>query len=87
MKDDVEELKGIHQEMMQIGKGLVSINQEIKTTLFNIFLSNTTISEEISRLRAVVVTATASISSIDNSVEDIKSTVTNDKHNKDEEEF
>ena len=61
MKDDIEELKGI--------------NQELRSVLDNISSSNSAVAEELPRLRAVAVTATASISAIDNNVEDINKAV------------
>ena len=64
LKDDVEELKGINQELR-------SALSNIAQTLSNVSSSNNAIAEELPRLRAVAVTATASISAIDNNVEDI----------------
>ena len=61
VKDDIEELKGI--------------NQELKSVLNDISSSTTAVAEELPRLRAVAVTATASISAIDNNVEDISKAV------------
>ncbi len=57
LKDDIEELKGI--------------NQEVRSVLDKITTTNTAIADELPRLRAVAVTATASTSAIDNNVEDI----------------
>ena len=67
LKDDVEELKGLAQEF--------------KTILQDISNSNATLSEELPRLRAVTVTATASISALDNNVEDIHSAVSSIEKN------
>jgi len=68
LKDDVEELKGINQE-------LSSALGNIAQSLNNVSSSNNAIAEELPRLRAVAVTATASISAIDNNVEDISGTI------------
>ena len=68
LKDDVEALKGINQE-------LNSALGEIAQSLNNLSSSNNAIAEELPRLRAVAVTATASISAIDNNVEDISGTI------------
>lgn len=67
LKDDVEELKGL--------------TQEFKTILQDVSNSNATLSEELARLRAVTVTATASISALDNNVEDIHSAVSSIEKN------
>lgn len=75
LKDDLEEIKGLSQELRDIAKGLVGLNQEMKTALTNISTSNSSISEELPRLRAVAVTATASLSAIDNNVHDIEEAV------------
>lgn len=61
IRRDVEQLKDDVEEL----KG---INQELRST-------NDSIAEELPRLRAVAVTATASISAIDNNVENISGTV------------
>jgi predicted nucleic acid-binding Zn-ribbon protein len=58
-----------------IAKGLSGINQEIKKTLANVSTSNSSIAEELPRLKAVAVTATASISALDNNVNDIEAAV------------
>lgn len=58
LKDDIEEIKGIHQEF--------------KSALTKITATNTEISEELSRLRAVALTATSSTASIDNTTAEIK---------------
>ena len=75
LKDDLEEIKGLSQELRDIAKGLAGLNQEMKTALANISTSNSSISEELPRLRAVAVTATASLSAIDNNVHDIEEAV------------
>ena len=68
LKDDVEELKGINQELR-------SALGNIAQSLNNVSSSNSDIAEELPRLRAVAVTATASISAIDNNVENISGTI------------
>ena len=75
LKDDLEEIKGLSQELRDIAKGLSGINQEIKKTLANVSTSNSSMAEELPRLRAVAVTATASISALDNNVHDIEAAV------------
>lgn len=75
LKDDLEEIKGLTQELRDAAKALGGLNQEMKTALANISSSNNNISEELPRLRAVAVTATASISAIDNNVHDIEEAV------------
>ena len=75
LKDDLEEIKGLSQELRDIAKGLSGINQEIKKTLANVSTSNSSMAEELPRLRAVAVTATASISALDNNVNDIEAAV------------
>lgn len=75
LKDDLEEIKGLSQELRDIAKGLPGINQEIKKTLANVSTSNSSIAEELPRLKAVAVTATASISALDNNVNDIEAAV------------
>ena len=75
LKDDLEEIKGLSQELRDIAKGLAGLNQEMKNALANISTSNSSISEELPRLRAVAVTATASLSAIDNNVHDIEEAV------------
>ncbi len=75
LKDDLEEIKGLSQELRDIAKGLAGLNQEMKTALANISTSNSSIAEELPRLRAVAVTATASLSAIDNNVHDIEEAV------------
>ena len=81
LKDDLEEIKGLSQELRDIAKGLAGLNQEMKTALANISTSNSSISEELPRLRAVAVTATASLSAIDNNVHDIEEEVSTIKTN------
>ena len=61
LKDDVEELKGLAQEF--------------RTILHDISSSNAVLAEEFSQLRAVAVTATASISAMDNNVDEIQTAV------------
>lgn len=63
LKDDVEELKGLAQEF--------------RTILHDISSSNAVLVEEFSQLRAVAVTATASISAMDNNVDEIQVAVSN----------
>lgn len=57
MKDDLEELKGL--------------NQEIWTALQNMPTTDTAVADELSKLRAVALTATESISTIDNHVDEL----------------
>ncbi len=57
MKDDLEELKGL--------------NQEIRTALQGMSSSDATVADELSKLRAVAMTATASISTMDNHVDEL----------------
>ncbi len=61
MKDDVEELKGI--------------SQELKSTLGQVSSSTAAAAEELPRLRAVAVTATASVSAIDNAADEISGAI------------
>ena len=61
LKDDIEELKGIHQEFRSI---LDRISSSAGTT-----------AEELPRLRAVAVTATASISAMDNNVDEMNEVI------------
>ena len=61
LKDDTEELKGIIQEF--------------KSILDHISSSTTTSAEELPRLRAVAVTATASISAMDNNVDEMNEAI------------
>lgn len=75
LKDDLEEVKGLTQELRDAAKALCGLNQEMKTAQENISSSNNIIAEELPRLRAVAVTATASISAIDNNVHDIEEAV------------
>lgn len=74
LKDDVEELKGINQE-------LKSAVDSIAQSLGGLSSATSDISEEIPRLRAVVVTATASISAIDNNTEDLSRVVSSIDNN------
>lgn len=64
LKDDIEEIKGIHQE--------------VKSALTKITSTNTEISEELSRLRAVALTATSSTTAIDNTTAEIKDNMESD---------
>ncbi len=75
LKDDLEEIKGLSQELRDIAKGLAGLNQEMKSALAKISTSNSSVAEELPRLRAVTVTATASLSAIDNNVHDIEEAV------------
>lgn len=75
LKDDLEEIKGLTQELRDAAKAMAGLNLEMKNSLANISTSNNNITEELPRLRAVVVTATASISAIDNNVHDISDAV------------
>lgn len=64
LKDDVEELKGVVQELNSAaGEAARSLGELPAVT------------EELSRLRAVAVTSTASVSAIDNNIEDMCSTL------------
>ena len=76
LKDDIEEIKGLSQELRDATKAIAGLNQEMKSALVNITNSNNSISEELPRLRAVAVTATASLSAIDNNVHDMEEAVT-----------
>ena len=64
LKDDLEELKGHIEEIKEKNDQAISILNSINSS------SNST-SEELPRLRAVAVTATASISTIDNNIEEM----------------
>lgn len=57
MKDDLEELKGL--------------SQEIRTALQNMPTTDTAVTDELSKLRAVALTATESISTMDNHVDEL----------------
>ena len=70
LKDDVEEIKGHIQELKDINSQIVSVLNDIKS-------STASTVEELPRLRAVAVTATASISAIDNYVEELNNTLSN----------
>jgi len=61
LKDDIEELKGIHQEF--------------KSILDSISSSAVTSAEELPRLRAVATTATASISTMDNNLDEMNEVI------------
>ena len=65
LKDDLEEIKGHIEELKEYQSQSVNILNEIKTT-------SSTTSDELPRLRAVAVTATASISTVDNNIEEMK---------------
>jgi predicted nucleic acid-binding Zn-ribbon protein len=82
LKDDIEEIKGHAEEMKGYIAGmkghtekLESLSNTISTELDNIKRATESNSEAISKVRAVLVTATASISAIDNNVEELNSTV------------
>lgn len=64
LKDDLEEIKGHIEELKEYQSQSVNILNEIKTT-------SSTTSDELPRLRAVAVTATASISTLDNNIEEM----------------
>lgn len=72
LKDDIEELKG-HIEEMQ------DINAQVAQALDSIKTATATTADELPRLRAVAVTATASVSAIDNNVEEINGAISNIK--------
>ena len=61
LKDDIEELKGIHQEF--------------KSILDSISSSAVTSAEELPRSRAVATTATASISTMDNNLDEMNEVI------------
>ena len=61
LKDDIEELKGIHQEF--------------KSILDSISSSAVTSAEELPRWRAVATTATASISTMDNNLDEMNEVI------------
>lgn len=67
LKDDIEELKGL--------------TQEFRTILQIVSDSNSALAEELPRLRAVAVTATASISAVDNNMDEVRSIVTSLNNN------
>ena len=70
LKDDIEEIKGLMQE--------VRVSIDVQNNALNSIQSATAeAAEELPRLRAVAVTATASISAVDNNVEEINSIITN----------
>ena len=64
MKDDLEELKGHVEELRGQNNEVIDLLNKINSA------SNVT-SEELPRLRAVAVTATSSISAIDNYIDEI----------------
>ena len=68
IRQDVEQMKDDIEEL----KGL---NQEFREVLGNL----ASIAEELPRLRAILVTATASVSAIDNNLEEIRENVENTK--------
>lgn len=70
MKDDIEEIKARHEELKEISESILSELREIRS-------ASGSCAEELPRLRAVALTATASISAIDNNIEDINGTVSN----------
>ena len=77
LKDDIEEIKGHIEEIREVMGGLGEQNSRVINLLDTINASAGNTAEEIPRLRAVAVTATASISAIDNNVEEINVTLTN----------
>lgn len=70
LKDDIEEIKGLIQEI----RGYID---EQNNTLNSIQSATGKTADELPRIRAVAVTATASISVIDNNVEEINNIVNN----------
>lgn len=77
LKDDIEEIKGHIEEIKGIAGRLSEQNDKVENLLKNINVSAGNAADEIPRLRAVAVTATASISAIDNNIEEINGTLTN----------
>lgn len=77
LKDDIEEIKGHIDEIKGIAGSLSEQNEKVINVLNNIKVSAGYAADEIPRLRAVAVTATASISAIDNNIEEINGTLTN----------
>ena len=63
-EDDLEEIKGHIEELKEYQSQSVNLLNEINTT-------SSTTSDELPRLRAVAVTATASISTLDNNIEEM----------------
>lgn len=70
LKDDIEEIKGLVQEI----RGCIDVQNN---ALNSIQTATGETADELPRLRAVAVTATASISALDNNVEEINSIVNN----------
>lgn len=77
LKDDIEEIKGHIEEIKGIASSVSEQNERVVNVLNNIKVSAGNTADEIPRLRAVAVTATASISAIDNNIEEINGTLTN----------
>lgn len=77
LKDDIEEIKGHIEEIKGIAGRLSEKNDKVEKLLKDINISAGNAADEIPRLRAVAVTATASISAIDNNIEEINGTLTN----------
>lgn len=79
IKDDLEEFKGIGEEVrsefgniVTSSKNLLTVAEKIRDELSRLKAVTEEIQYEFPRLRAVAVTATASISAIDNNIEDLK---------------
>lgn len=70
LKDDVEEIKGIVDELKGQNKQVLQVLESIKAV-------NSSTADELPRLRAVALTATASISTLDNNLQDIRNAVRN----------
>ncbi len=77
LKDDIEEIKGQMEEIKGFVGGLGEQKDRVVNLLNSINTSATNAVDELPRLRAVTVTATASISAIDNNIEEINGTLAN----------
>lgn len=79
IKDDLEEFKGIGQEvksefdnLVASSNNLLAVAEKIRDELSRLRAVTEEVQDELPRSRAVAVTATASISAIDNNIEDLK---------------
>lgn len=76
LKDDIEEVKGHIEEMKGFVRDLGERQEKFVSLLNGLNTAANNTADEIPRLRAVALTATASISAIDNNVEKINEALT-----------
>ena len=75
MKDDVEEIKGYFQETQDRIDVIIGNIEKTNNKIENLGNNQMNNNEELSRIRAVLLTATSSISTIDNSIDDINKSI------------